>query len=185
MFIFVRLRTWNFGTEKCQKRDISVGHHDTNRARPTPTPTGSGESSKVMHAQETARREVDLSSSCLEDNSKPGLRPLSCQGQHFDTCIYLFILIPGRNLLPVFFFFVIFCTACCSSYFLLCLAFVVLSLLCYPHPVRCCRVPGISFFFPLLFIWHWFWFELSFSQQSIGVFFLVFSPFLCVCSSNA
>ena len=65
---------------------MGVGHYNTKRARPTPTPARSGESSKLRSLQETARREVELSSSYLEYNSKPGLnrslRPLLCQGQH-------------------------------------------------------------------------------------------------------
>ena len=69
-----------------------VGHHDTKRARPTPTPARSGESNKLRNLQDKARREVDLSSSYLEYNLKPGLnrslRPLSCQGQHIYTCLF-------------------------------------------------------------------------------------------------
>ena len=51
----------------------STPSRETTRAQPTPTPAGSGETSKVRHAQATARGEVDLSSSYLEDNSRPGL----------------------------------------------------------------------------------------------------------------
>ena len=55
---------------------------ETAGTRPTPIPAGPVESSKVRHLQEKVRREVDLSSSYLEDNSKPGLnrslRLLSC-----------------------------------------------------------------------------------------------------------
>lgn len=69
-----------------------VGHWDTKRARPPLTPAGSGESGKVIHAQEKARREVGLSSNYLEENSKPrlnrSLRPQSCQCQDTCTCIY-------------------------------------------------------------------------------------------------
>ena len=59
---------------------------ETTRARPTPTPAGSGES-RNLRTLETARREVDLSSSYLEDNLKRGLnrsfRPLSCRTNMF------------------------------------------------------------------------------------------------------
>ena len=65
-----------------QKSKKSTPRRETAGVRRTPIPTGPGESSKVRRLQEKARREVDLSSSYLEDNSKPGpnrsLRPLSC-----------------------------------------------------------------------------------------------------------
>ena len=41
----------------------------TKRERPRPTPAGLREPSSVKRVQETAGREVDLSSSYLEDNS--------------------------------------------------------------------------------------------------------------------
>ena len=66
------------GKKKCYSR----GGHDTKRERPRPPSAESGGASKVRHVQETARREVDLSSIHFEDDSKPGLkrtlRLLSC-----------------------------------------------------------------------------------------------------------
>ena len=85
---------WHFAAENFQKSNSCVYHHDRKRARPTPTLAGSGESSKLRNLQETARREVDLSLSYVEDNSTPGLnrsrRPLTCQGQHIYTCLYIY-----------------------------------------------------------------------------------------------
>ena len=96
-FLFVGLRTWYFGAENWQKRNMCVGHHDTKQARPTPTPARSAKSSKVMNVQETARREVELSSSYLKGNSKPGLnrshRPLLCNRQNVCTYIYSMLAI--------------------------------------------------------------------------------------------
>ena len=48
------------------------GCNDTKRERPRLPPAESGGEDKARHVQETARREVDLSSSYLEDNSKSG-----------------------------------------------------------------------------------------------------------------
>ena len=66
--------------------------HDTQREWPRPTPAGPGESSRVKRVQETARRVANLSSSYLEDGSKPGpnrtLRLLSC-----NLCIILHVYI--------------------------------------------------------------------------------------------
>ena len=79
IFVCVYLRILNRSFEKTR---ICTSCRDTKRERPRPTPAGSGEPSKVRRVQETARREVDLSSSYLQDNSKPGLnrspRLLSC-----------------------------------------------------------------------------------------------------------
>ena len=76
------------------KKQKNVSGRETTRERPTLTPAGSRESSKLGNLLEKARREVDLSSSYLEDNSKPGLnrslRLLSCQRQHICTTIYMF-----------------------------------------------------------------------------------------------
>ena len=47
-----------------KSKKITAGR-ETTRARQTPTPAGSRESSKLRNLQETARREVDLSSSYL------------------------------------------------------------------------------------------------------------------------
>ena len=62
-----------FVAETTAKTRIRTGCRDTKRERPRPTPAGSGELSKVRRLQKTACREVDLSWSYLEDNSKPGL----------------------------------------------------------------------------------------------------------------
>ena len=81
-------------TKRCldQKEQKKKLRREPTLARPTPTPAGSGESSKVRHVQETARRELDLSSSYFEGGSKRGLnrslRLLSCKHQHVYICIY-------------------------------------------------------------------------------------------------
>ena len=75
-----------------QESKNSTPRRERTRARPTPTLAGSGEPSEVRHVQETARQEVDLSSSCLKDGSKRGLNgslwPLSLKHQHIYTFIY-------------------------------------------------------------------------------------------------
>ena len=59
-----------------------MGRHNKKRERPRPSPAKSGGAGKVGHIQEPARREEDLSSTYLEDRSKPDLnrtrRLLSC-----------------------------------------------------------------------------------------------------------
>ena len=86
-----RLRTSFFVTENSQKTRFFSSCHDTKRERSRPPTAESEGASKVRHFQEIARREVDLSSSYLEDGSKSGLnrtlRLLSCKG------LYIYISI--------------------------------------------------------------------------------------------
>ena len=70
-------------------------HEAHDRSLPTPTPAGSAESSMVRHVQETARAERWTSARVISKTTqKPGLnrslRPLSRQGQHTYTCMYIF-----------------------------------------------------------------------------------------------
>ena len=94
-----------------QKSNKSTPRRETTRARPTQTPAGSGESRKVRHVQETARRKVDRGSSDLEDGSKPGLnrkfRLLSCKSHRFRARANIY--------LHVFILFVL-CALCSSAY---------------------------------------------------------------------
>ena len=92
MFLYVGLRTWHFGTANLQKKWClrSPPRHETSTTDAEPGRVG-----RVEQGQEppgTARREVVLSSSYLEDKLKPGLnrslRPLSCQRQHIYTCVH-------------------------------------------------------------------------------------------------
>ena len=91
VYLYLRL-AHDFSKQKFRKTTrFCSRRHDTKRERPAPPSAESGGGSKVRHAQETARRKVDLSLSYLGDRSKPGLnrtlRLLSCKGQHFYICI--------------------------------------------------------------------------------------------------
>ena len=78
----------------CQKIKTSTRSRDTTRALPRPPPAGLGGASKLRHAQETAWREMDLSSSYLEDGSKTGLsEPSTALVQPLDTSMYLYVYV--------------------------------------------------------------------------------------------
>ena len=66
--------TGDAGTVILPKNYCSTRSQDTTRAQSRRPPAESGETGTIRHDEETARREVDLIASKLENGSKPGLK---------------------------------------------------------------------------------------------------------------